>query len=71
MDFEGLVRELAAEFKRRGVDTHVRLLRDYWRVWWHTPPEPDAWTANEVVTWIWAFQLMPGQPHVATGAATT
>jgi hypothetical protein len=67
MDFDALVQELAAEFKRRGMDTHVALLRRYWRTW-HTPVDPDTWTAHEVIGWMWQLELLPGQAH-ATGLA--
>jgi hypothetical protein len=66
-EFEAWVVQLAGEFKRRGMDTHVRLLRDYWRVW-HVPPDQGAWTAADVVCWMEQFGLLPGQP-LADGAA--
>jgi hypothetical protein len=64
MDFEALVKELAAEFKRRGMTTHVDLLRRYWRTW-HGPVAPEDWTAHELVGWMWQFELLPGQAHQA------
>jgi hypothetical protein len=70
VDLEALVRELAAAFKARGMDRRLELLRGYWRRHLHTPlDEPGAWTDAEVIAWMWAFELLPGQAYGTALAA--
>jgi hypothetical protein len=62
MGFSECVVALGKEFKARGMDTHVELLRRFWLTWMRAG-QPEEWTAADVVDLILDFGLGPDDRH--------
>jgi hypothetical protein len=72
-ELEPLVLRLAEEFKRRGMERHVALLRRFYvarRRWKQAnaqrPPKEHEWDAEMVLEWLSLFRIAPFESIYAT-----